>query len=145
MLRPGGCSTSIWSRTAPFWRAIDTSRAGVRAELEDSTRSSLREIRAVLHVEDDVAGAIRNRSGRLSGRRIHQGRARGFDAEAFAADALAAGFASCDSTYEWFLGQATLIHGQSPSRPRRPSRHHLRRLLPLTRSLFKYLRFEARR
>ena len=56
----------------------------------------------------------------------------GFDPDEFEADARAAGFGTCDATYEWFLGQAVLMHGDS-GRCRRAVERHLRRLLPVAR------------
>ena len=81
-----------------------------------------REIRAVHHIEEDVPRALRNRAGRLPRSRVHQGAPRRLRGNAPSSRTRStAGFSTCETTYEWFLGQAALMHGsllQAPTRRR---------------------------
>jgi hypothetical protein len=47
-------------------------------------------------------------------------------------------------TLDWFLGQAPVMHGDSFEMANRID-EHLRRLLPVTDHLYKYLRASARK
>ena len=62
---------------------------------------------------------------------------KGFDAESLRADAEGAGFVA-DIQFEWFLGQAVVMHGISMEASELVDAH-LRRLLPVSDHLFKYL------
>jgi hypothetical protein len=53
----------------------------------------------------------------------------------FRTAALDCGFSECDVHFEWFLGQGAVMHGQSFE----AAETYLRRALPLTSHLFKYL------
>lgn len=62
---------------------------------------------------------------------------KGFDATDLADQANSVGFDS-EITFEWYLGQAVAMHGTSMEAARLID-DHLRRLLPLTAPLYKYL------
>lgn len=62
---------------------------------------------------------------------------KGFDAAALCADAEQAGFIA-EIDFEWFLGQAVVMHGTSMEAATMID-DHLHRLLPTTEHLFKYL------
>lgn len=64
----------------------------------------------------------------------------GIDAEQFIAMAKEIGFSSCEVEYEWFLGQGPVMHGQSYETADNINAW-LNTVLPLSRHLFKYLRF----
>lgn len=55
-----------------------------------------------------------------------------------------AGFSKVDFEYQWFLGQGYVIHNVSEESAEYIGRH-LKRLLPLTRGLFKYFSFIAKK
>lgn len=69
--------------------------------------------------------------------------AQGFDARETRDMLTRVGFADVRVEHEWFLGEAQVIHGDDPSLAR-PIADHLRRLLPASSDLFKYLWFTAR-
>jgi hypothetical protein len=54
-----------------------------------------------------------------------------------------AGFASADFRYEWYLGQAYYLHGEPTNGI--TIECYLRKFLPATRHLFKYVSFQARK
>ena len=62
---------------------------------------------------------------------------KGFDASTLAAQTRGAGF-DCTIEFEWFLGQAVVMHGTSMEAADLID-SHLRRLLPISESLYKYL------
>lgn len=67
----------------------------------------------------------------------------GFDARETHDMLQGLGFVDIRVEHEWFLGEAHVIHGDDPSLAR-PIADHLRRLLPVSSDLFKYLWFTAR-
>lgn len=62
---------------------------------------------------------------------------KGFDAESLMADVAAAGF-EVEIRHEWYLGQAAVMHGTSMEAAELVD-EHLRRLLPISSQLYKYL------
>jgi hypothetical protein len=52
------------------------------------------------------------------------------------------GFSRVDVTYEWFGGQGKILHGVSAAAAAHVD-DYLRQALPLSRGLYKYLRFRA--
>lgn len=144
VLRPGGVLYVDLEPNRAFWHAIEQverTHADRLVELDDIVS---REVRAVLHIEDDVQGRFAIDPEVFRAAEYIKSHLGGFEPAEFEADARAAGFTSCETTHEWFLGQAALIHGPSPDEATTVERH-LRRLLPVTAHLFKYLRFEATR
>jgi ubiquinone/menaquinone biosynthesis C-methylase UbiE len=66
----------------------------------------------------------------------------GIDPIEFCEIARGAGFKNCEVTYDWYLGQGAIMHGQSFA-DSAIIEAYLRRALPLTSHLFKYLYFHA--
>ena len=62
---------------------------------------------------------------------------KGFDAATLAVETRSVGF-DCTIEFEWFLGQAVVMHGTSMDAAESIDQH-LRRLLPISASLYKYL------
>ena len=91
---------------------------------------------AVRHVEDDVHARFGIDPDVFRAAEYIKAHLGGFDPAEFERDAAAAGFGSCETSYEWFLGQGQLMHGVSFDAAA-TTESHLRRLLPLTAHLFK--------
>jgi ubiquinone/menaquinone biosynthesis C-methylase UbiE len=142
VLRPAGVLYVDLEPNRAFWRAIDQVERTHADRLDELDDIVSREVGAVLHVEDDVHGRFAIDPEVFRAAEYIKSHLGGFEPAEFEADAHAAGFARCETTHEWFLGQAALIHGPSPEDVTTVERH-LRRLLPVTAHLFKYLRFEA--
>ena len=142
VLRPGGVLYVDLEPNRDFWQALaDVERRhGDRAD--DLDPIVARELSAVLHVEEDVSERFAIDPDVFRSAEYIKSELGGFVAAEFEGDARAAGFSSCETTYEWFLGQASLMHGPDP-REAKTVEAHLRRLLPVSARLFKYLRFEA--
>lgn len=78
----------------------------------------------------------------LSAAEPHKETRDGFLIGELEADLLKAGFTNIDIRREWFLGEATVLHGNGQSEASVIA-NHLKRLSPLTDHLFKYLWFTA--
>jgi ubiquinone/menaquinone biosynthesis C-methylase UbiE len=142
VLRPGGVLYVDLEPNRSFWSAIaDVERAqGGRSNELDAI--VVRELAAVLHIDEDVRERFEIEPEAFRSAEHIKSELGGFDPAEFEADARTAGFASCEGTHEWFLGQASLMHGERPEHAKIVE-SHLRRLLPVSSPLFKYLRFEA--
>ena len=139
VLKPGGVFYSDLNPNRDFILAIDS------AQKVDSVLGQMMPI-----VAREVSGALHN------GQHYHQ--AFGMDAELLekaepvksihkgfsAAEVLNAahriGFTSCKVEYEWFLGQAKVLHEQS-SADADTVEEYLNAIIPVSSHLFKYLRF----
>lgn len=144
VLRSGGVLYVDLEPNRAFWRAIELVEKSHLQRLDELDEIVAREIRAVLHIEEDVHERFEIDPLVFREAEYIKSELGGFDPDQFAEDVAAAGFASLTTTHEWFLGQGQLLHGDSPERVE-VVEAHLRKLLPLTAPLFKYLRFEARR
>jgi SAM-dependent methyltransferase len=144
VLRPGGVLYVDLEPNQAFWRAIEQIESNHVGRLDALDEILVREIRAVLHVANDVHQRFDIDPLVFREAEYIKSELGGFDPEQFEADAIAAGFVSVLTAHEWFLGQGQLVQGDSPSNAEIVE-SHLRRLLPLTAPLFKYLRFEAQR
>ena len=125
-----------------FWQAVTAAEETYVNRLGDLDPIVAREVDAVLHIEDDVSERFEIAPDVFKSAEYIKSYLGGFDAAEFELDAQGAGFATCTSSYEWFLGQASLMHGPTPA-DAETVEAHLRRQLPLSAPLFKYLRFEA--
>jgi ubiquinone/menaquinone biosynthesis C-methylase UbiE len=144
VLRPGGVLYIDLEPNRAFWQAIndvEVTRSDRVGELDEILE---REVRAVLHIEEDVYDRFAIAPEVFRSAEYIKSHLGGFAPAEFEADARAAGFSTCQTSHEWFLGQAVLMHGSTPDDAETVERH-LRRLLPVTAPLFKYLRFEATR
>jgi hypothetical protein len=66
----------------------------------------------------------------------------GIDPDMFSALLEATGFEAVRTSFEWFAGQGKILHGISASAADTIDAY-LRQALPLSRGLYKYLRFVA--
>ena len=130
MLRPGGVLYVDLEPNRAFWQRDRTaSRDEWRRSSATLDEIVAREVRAVLHVEDDVRDRFAIPPETFRSAEYIKSHLGGFEPSEFEADARAAGFRSCDTTHEWFLGQAVLMHGEAPA-DAATVEAHLRRLLP---------------
>lgn len=142
VLRTGGVLYVDLEPNRAFWGTIDAVERSHKSRISELDEIVAREVRAVLHVEHDVQNRFAIEPGVFRSAEYIKSHLGGFEPAEFESDARSAGFAVCETTYEWFLGQASLMHGNSPA-DAATVEAHLRRLLPVSAPLFKYLRFEA--
>src|SRR5258706_5198399 len=144
-LRSGGKFYADLEPNYYFWRAIrDLNPNGrydpvVKREI-DSVVEKDGEIQDRFHVDKDTFNEAEYGKTFLGG----------FDTERLTEQLLAAGFTDVETSYYWFLGQADLVNESRRTRTERLAMAEvfsetLIKGLPLTRQLFKYIRFIATR
>ncbi len=143
VLKPGGLGYFDLDPNRLFWKALMDleADAGRTAASSDIIQ---REIQAILHLDEQVEaeyGIDREIFKRAEPMKAFQG---GLDPAEFEAAARACGFSQCDVRFEWYLGQGAVMHGQS-FEASQTVEAYLRRALPLTGHLFKYLQFLVRK
>jgi ubiquinone/menaquinone biosynthesis C-methylase UbiE len=137
VLRPGGIMYIGLDPNRLFWQAMKT--------LEESGDDTLdpmvkREIDAVLHIDDKLGedyGLDPEVVRRAEPMKSERG---GLDPSDLAAEAKRVGFRQVEFTPDWFLGQGTVMHGDSFETADKIDAY-LRKVIPLSTALFKYLRF----
>ena len=137
VLKPGGLAYFDLDPNRLFWKALMDLEAAHTPDLSDIVQ---REIQAILHLDEQVEaefGIDREIFKRAEPMKAFQG---GLDPFEFQAAAREYGFRACDVRFEWFLGQGAVMHGQSFSASETVEAY-LRRVLPLSAHLFKYLQF----
>ncbi|GAC1576694.1 MAG: hypothetical protein NVS3B7_09710 [Candidatus Elarobacter sp.] len=136
VLKPGGLFYVDLEPNKLFWAAmIDLeARAGSYSDIV------MREIQSVLHTDDAVEDEFGISAQTFRDAEPIKSVLGGFAPDEFAADARAAGFSSVEVTPEWYLGQGAVLHGQSEA-DAATIEAYLRRAMPATAHLFKYLRF----
>ncbi len=136
VLRPGGLFYIDLEPNKLFWQSM------VRLERQGGTYSDIlaREIDSVLHTDESVEGEFGIASQTFKDAEPIKSVLGGFDPYEFERDARAAGFSACEVTLDWFAGQGAILHGQSEE-AMSTVESYLRRVLPLSAHLFKYIRF----
>ncbi len=134
VLRPGGLLYVDLIPNRNFWDGI----YAAHAEGGEHDPIVEREIGELVHHEEKLQEQFgidpedwRNAEPAKSG-------GKGFDPVELAADLAGLGYVDVDIRHEWFLGQASVMHGQSFEAADAID-DHLRKLLPVSSSLFKYL------
>jgi len=144
VLKPGGQLYVDLEPNRAYWAALSELEARGPAVVDALDPVVRREIDAVLHVDDDVANRFDIPQEVFQAAEFGKEFRGGFDPDELRDDVLAAGFASCTVHLDWYAGQATVMHGESFEAAATVD-EHLRRLMPMTRHLFKYLWVEATR
>ncbi len=138
VLKPGGIFYADLIPSRLFWAALSPLKP------EDDRRYS-----DIVTREADMVTANDKKVEQQFGiaadlfRRAEPGKEEGgIDPQAFAETALRCGFAACETSFDWFLGQGTIMHGQSFA-DAAVVEAYLRRVSPLADHLFKYVYFHA--
>jgi len=142
-LRPGGVFYADLDPNFYFWQAVG------RLDPDGAYHAVLaREVAAVLHKDEEIQQRFDIARDLFNDAEYGKNRLGGFREEELRAALQAVGFSEIEVLYHWFPGQAQVIH--DPLYSRHDGIRHaeiceaaLRRLLPLTRHLFKYLRILA--
>jgi ubiquinone/menaquinone biosynthesis C-methylase UbiE len=137
VLKPRGLFYSDQNANRAFWERV--------SDLHDplTTYSPIvqREMTAGLHAEEELA---KQRDIDLEACRIAEfikTQENGIDASEVLSLAKEIGFRDCVASYDWFLGQGKVMHGQSLA-DAAIVETYLHEVAPLSDHLFKYLRFD---
>jgi ubiquinone/menaquinone biosynthesis C-methylase UbiE len=140
VLRPGGVFYIDLEPNRAFWAAIGAAEAALARFAAAPSDIVRREIDSVLHTDDRVQRELDIPAETFNLAEYYKDIRGGIDADEFRAAARACGYSSCEVRPEWFLGQGAVMHGQSFAEAARIE-DYLRRALPVSASLFKYLQF----
>lgn len=141
VLKAGGLCYFDLDPNRLFWKALVDLEAAGSVGLSDIVQ---REIDAILHLDEQVEaefGIKRELFQKAEPMKAFQG---GLDPFEFKAVTAECGFRECEVRFEWFLGQGAVMHGQS-FEAADTVEAYLRRTLPLSAHLFKYLQFIVRK
>lgn len=137
VLKPGGIFYSDLNPNRAFIRALEQATATAQPALTPLVE---REVQGALH-----NGAYYQENFGLDGALLEKAEPikshdKGFDAAEVLAAAREIGFSDCKVEYEWFLGQAKVMHEQSMEQAAAVDAY-LVSVLPMSFQLYKYLRF----
>lgn len=140
VLQPGGCFYTDTDPNYYFWEAVRNLPEGV-------TYSPIvqREIDAVLHKDSELEEKFGVSPKTLGMAEILKHDSGGFKAEELETLLQKIGFSKVTVFYEWYIGEARVIHSTDMCDSAGQIRSILNEQLPLTRHLFKYLRIMAQK
>lgn len=137
VLKPGSVFYIDLEPNKLFWeKMVDLGKAKV-ANLSDIV---IKEIDSVLHTDERVEQELGLDQGVFSQAEYIKSILGGITASEFESNAQIVGFKECKTQFEWFLGQGAILHDQSPEDATKIEAY-LKRILPLSEHLFKYLQF----
>lgn len=138
VLKPGGIFYADLVPSRLFWAAL----SALRPEDERAASDIVRREADMVRENDKKVERQFGIPAELF-RRAEPGKEEGgVDPAAFRETALSAGFARCEVSFDWFLGQGAVMHGQSFA-DAAVVEAYLRRVAPLADHLFKYVYFHA--
>lgn len=140
VLKPGGWFYTDTDPNFYFWEAMRH-----LPEDGDYAPSVRREIDAVRHKDRELQEQFGVAPELLNMAEVLKHDSGGFRAEELEALLREVGFREATVHYEWFVGEARVIHSADTAGAADQIRLVLNELLPLTRHLFKYLRIMARK
>jgi ubiquinone/menaquinone biosynthesis C-methylase UbiE len=139
VLRPGGCLYVDLEPNRHFWLNV----MSVRDAVGPSTSALVRdEVASVLHTSTRVEAEFGIPAEVFDLAEYNKSITGGIDPEEWTSQAHRAGFSRVETIYEWFGGQGKILHGVSSVAAAHVD-DYLRQALPLSRGLYKYLRFYA--
>jgi ubiquinone/menaquinone biosynthesis C-methylase UbiE len=144
VVRPGGFVYIDLEPNRDFWQAIVTLESEQHEQPRPLSSIVAKELESVLHTGDRVEreyGIEKNVFDKAEYTKTIMG---GIDARDFERVVRDIGFSECETTYLWFLGQGAVMHTVSFEAAKTVD-NYLRDALPLTRHLYKYLRFVLRK
>ena len=139
VLRPGGCLYADLEPNRDFWLNATAAEACIGG---DASRLVLDEIDSVCHTDDRVAKDFDIPQHVFNLAEYNKSLTGGIDADDFADTARDCGFSEVTASYHWYAGQGKITHGISEQAADTIDAY-LQEALPLSRGLFKYLRFLA--
>jgi ubiquinone/menaquinone biosynthesis C-methylase UbiE len=139
VLQPGGCLYVDLEPNRLFWENITAIKDVTTAA---TSRLVLDEIDSVCRTDQKVAETFDIAPDVFNLAEYNKALTGGIDPDMFSALLEATGFEDVRTSFEWFAGQGKILHGISASAADTIDAY-LRQALPLSRGLYKYLRFVA--
>jgi ubiquinone/menaquinone biosynthesis C-methylase UbiE len=138
VLKPGGVFYADLIPSRLFWQALGPLRANETRQLSDIVAREAEMVTSNdknIEQQFDIAADLFRHAepGKEDG---------GIDPAEFRDIALRAGFKACEASFDWFLGQGAVMHGQSFA-DAAVVEAYLRRVAPLADHLFKYVYFHV--
>ncbi len=140
VLKPGGWFYTDTDPNYYFWQAIKQ-----LPEQGGYVPFVRREIDAVLHKDRELQEKFGVPTELLNIAEVLKHDSGGFKAEDLEALLCEVGFSEAKVYYEWYVGEARVLHSDDTKESSEQIRKVLNEMLPLTRHLFKYLRIMARK
>lgn len=140
VLKPGGLFYIDLEPNRLFWAAIsDLEHRSPAGEMRLSGIVT-KEVDSVLHTDERVQKEFGIAEETFNKAEFTKSILGGLDPWGFQRQCREIGFSQCEVSFEWFLGQGAVMHGQSFSDAETIGKY-LRSVLPLSAHLFKYLQF----
>jgi len=139
VLKPGGRVYIDLEPNRLFWEAMKNLEERPMAHVQYAAIVR-KEIDSVLHTDDKVYEEFGIEESVFNKAEFTKSILGGLDPWGFQRDCREIGFSRCEVTFEWFLGQGAVMHGQS-FQDASTVEAYLRSILPLSAHLFKYLEF----
>ena len=140
VLKPGGVVYVDLEPNRLYWAAIKDIEQHNPIDKRDLSSIVAKEIDSVLHTDDRVQREFGIAEEIFNKAEFTKSILGGIDPWEFPRQCREIGFSKCEVSFEWFLGQGTVMHGQSFS-DALTVEDYLRSTLPLSAHLFKYLQF----
>lgn len=140
VLKPGGVFYSDQNANRSFWNAVGR----LDGSLDQYSAIVQREMTAGLRAEEEFAKKRDIDTEEFRTAEFIKTQANGINAKEVVELAREIGFSECCVKFDWFLGQGTVMHGQSFSDAEIIERY-LHEVAPLSDHLFKYLRFDIKK
>lgn len=140
VLRPGGLAYIDLEPNRSFWEAMVNLEHSTGFDQRLLSPIVVREINSVLHTGERVEDEYGIEKSVFDNAEYTKTIMGGIDATQFEKVMQKIGFSECETTYLWFLGQGTVMHTISFEASTIVDQY-LKQVLPLSKHLYKYLRF----
>jgi len=140
VLKPGGIFYSDLDPNYYFWDAM------IRLQPDKPYAGFvMREIAAVKHKDEELANELGVSKETVQKAESLKHVFGGFKEDELLPIFKEIGFSAVQVKYEWFLGEANIMHGERTKESHQHLRQYLQDALPLTKHLFKYVSILARK
>ncbi|BCJ87828.1 class I SAM-dependent methyltransferase [Effusibacillus dendaii] len=140
VLKPGGVFYIDLEPNKMFWQAISELEANIQIKEENLSDIVKREISSVLHTDSVVEQEFGIDKDTFNKAEYIKSILGGIDPYEFENECFKTGYRECEVSFQWFLGQGAVMHGQSFEAAQSIA-EYLNKISPLANHLFKYLRF----
>lgn len=147
VLKPGGVFYGDLLPNREFWREVHAAadaRSAVAPDLDPLVQREVNEVARHEQALAETYGATVD-PGEWDDVEPVKARSLGFQADELRDTLSVTGFSAVVVHHDWFLGEGVVLHGDGGAGLATTIGDHLRRLTPISSSVFKYLWFEARR